>query len=348
MNTYFAGAPGMESRERGWQRLIKHRLLSFWNIVNDEFSVPFAFKLIKSKMNIVDKRVDLFLDSGAYSAETQGVKIDIQEYIKFIKENENVIEIYANLDVIGDAKGTFRNHKIMEEAGLNPLPVFHAGEDEKYLKYYLDHYEYLCLGGMVGSSTGALTHWLDRTFPMTCDEHGMPKIKVHGFGLTSLTLMMRYPWYSVDSTSWVLTGRLGSIFIPRWKGDKWIYDENSWKIAVSNKSPGMKETGKHISTCTKGEQEIFMRYITEKGYKLGSSRFEYVSPTHEPTENERWAERKEKNQTKRLIELIDVVGLSNRYQLRDEMNIIYFLDLEKEMTPWPWPFKQQSAEGFGL
>ena len=80
-----------------------------------------------NKMN----KVDLFLDSGAFSAMTQGVKIDIYEYIDFIKEHEDVLEVYANLDVIGSAEGTWKNQMIMEEAGLKPLPVFHYGEDEK-------------------------------------------------------------------------------------------------------------------------------------------------------------------------------------------------------------------------
>jgi hypothetical protein len=49
MKIYFAGAPGQESRERKWQRTIKKRLLSFYNILQDEFSVPYAFDLIKNK-----------------------------------------------------------------------------------------------------------------------------------------------------------------------------------------------------------------------------------------------------------------------------------------------------------
>lgn len=39
--------------------------------------------------------VNLFLDSGAYSAYTKGVNIDIQEYISFIKSNIKYISVYA-------------------------------------------------------------------------------------------------------------------------------------------------------------------------------------------------------------------------------------------------------------
>ena len=48
-----------------------------------------------------NNKVELFLDSGAFSAFTQKVTIDIQEYIAFIKEHEDIIDVYANLDVIG-------------------------------------------------------------------------------------------------------------------------------------------------------------------------------------------------------------------------------------------------------
>lgn len=37
-------------------------------------------------------------------------------------------------------------------------------------------------------------------------------------------------------------------------------------------------------------------------------------------------------------------GVSNKYQLRDEMNILYFIDLEKSMPAWPWTFKKEEKK----
>ena len=294
-------------------------------------------------MKRTKNKVNLFLDSGAYSALTQGVSIDIQEYIQFVKEHEDVLEIYANLDVIGDAEGTWKNQMIMEEAGLNPLPVFHYGEDIKWLKKYLERgHEYISLGGLVGGSNSALVSWLDPIWgEHLTDAEGMPLVKVHGFGLTSLRLMLRYPWYSVDSTSWVVTGRLGSIYVPRYRQGQWIYDEDSWKVAVSNQSPSNKEAGKHINTLRKKEREIILDYIHDKGYVLGRSEFKVVSDTHTLNENEKWAQKKKTVKGgKRLLEIIHEPGISNQYKLRDEMNILYFLDLEDSMQKWPWAFKK--------
>src|SRR5690606_18275566 len=203
--------------------------------------------------------VDTFLDSGAFSAWTKGMEIDIQKYIEFIKQNQDVITVYANLDVISpdrfsmgtkeSAEKTLRNQKNMEEADLSPLPVFHIGEPFEYLEYYVNHYDYIGLGGMVGKSKQTLSPWLDVVFgKYVCDERGYPKVKVHGFGLTSVTLMVKYPWYSVDSTTWTVNARLGKVFVPRLIEGKWVYDEKFWIISISARSPEKKEAGKHFDT----------------------------------------------------------------------------------------------------
>ena len=49
MKIYLAGTPGTEIREREWQEIINNRLLSYWDISQNQFSVPFAFNLIKEK-----------------------------------------------------------------------------------------------------------------------------------------------------------------------------------------------------------------------------------------------------------------------------------------------------------
>lgn len=344
MLIYLAGSAGLKERDKRWINLMLHKLSSYFEWYKSK-EIPYPFHIIKEKMVQQNKKVNLFLDSGAFSAYTQGIEIDIQEYIKFIQTHINLIEVYANLDKIHltdknlSASQTWQNQMVMEKAGLKPLPVFHYGEDEKWLKRYIGRgYEYIALGGMVKTSN--LISWLDHIWKTyLTDSSGIPIIKVHGFGLTSHLLMFRYPWYSVDSTSWVVTGRLGSIYIPRYRKGQWVYNENSWKISVSNQSPNLKDAGQHITTLTSVEKDLFLRYIHEKGYKLGKSTFRKESQSYKLQENEKWAEKKSKDKGEsRLVETIVEDGISNRYQLRDEMNIIYFLDLEKSMPKWPWPF----------
>jgi len=49
MKIYLAGTPGIESREKEWQRLLSNRLLSYWDIQENQFGVPYAFQLIRWK-----------------------------------------------------------------------------------------------------------------------------------------------------------------------------------------------------------------------------------------------------------------------------------------------------------
>jgi len=256
-------------------------------------------------------KISLFLDSGAFSAWSKGIEININDYIHFIKEHEQYIDVYANLDSIGNPEKTLQNQKVMEEAGLSPLPCFHYGEDIKYLKYYLRYYQYIALGGMVPISNTPLVKWLDNLFiSHICNQDGSPKVKVHGFGLTSVQLMIRYPWYSVDSTSWVLTGRFGAVYVPKMKNGNYDYLQIPYKVIVSDKSPSQKQEGKHINTFSGGEKRKVLEYFEEKGYCLE--------------------------------------GLSSEYKKRDELNIIYFLDLEKALPEWPWAFKVKKAGNLGL
>lgn len=295
------------------------------------------------------QKVVLFLDSGAFSAKTQGIEINLDEYIAFVKEHLPYLSVYANLDVIGDPEATLQNQKKMEAAGLKPLPCFHYGEPIKYLQYYLSRYDYIAFGGMVSPANTSLMPWLDEMFSSyICGSDGIPKVKVHGFGLTSLRLMKRYPWYSVDSTSWVVTGRMGSVYVPRFRSGDWDYSQDSWKVAVSTRSPSKKEAGQHIDTFSASEQEVIKQYFKYKGYQLGCSEFRIESDDYQLKDGERW-NGKVLVGGKREVERIVEPGLCNDYMLRDELNIIYFLDLEKSLPQWPWSFRlSESAKGFGL
>lgn len=280
--------------------------------------------------------LNIFLDSGAFSAWSKGVKIDIMDYIKFIKENKKYISVYSVLDSIGDAKSTLRNQRIMERNGLKPLPCFHYGEDVSYLKMYLKKYNYISLGGMVPVSSKDLVVWLDRIFSKhICGPDGMPKVKVHGFGMSSLRLMKRYPWYSVDSTSWVLASRFGVVFVPKKKEGKYDYMVDPYKVSISNRKP--IEGSVHIDSFSSSKKREILRYCKKKGFALGKSKFKKVREDYKLKEKERW-HGKAKN-GKREVEVVLEEGLSNAYTHRDRLNIAYFVDLEGKLPKWPWPFK---------
>lgn len=212
-------------------------------------------------------KVKVFLDSGAFSAFTKGIEVDIEAYCRYIHENADIIEVASVLDGIGDPQLTWENQVRMERLGTRPLPCFHYGEDERYLEYYVAHYDYITLGGMVPISTPQLRLWLDRLWERyLTDGAGRPRVRVHGFGLTTLSLMERYPWYSVDSSSWVQIAATGNILIP----GKGI-------IAVSSTSPAAKQAGRHVDNIPELQQLGCHSEITRRGFEVERIKQEYLA-----------------------------------------------------------------------
>lgn len=286
-------------------------------------------KVNKEMKKRKNEPISLFIDSGAFSAFTQKISIDITEYIKFLKDNQHVIDIYANLDVIGDAEATYQNQLIMEKAGLTPIPTFHMNEDFKYLELYINKYNYIALGGMAKvnrSNKTILYKWLDKCFSLICDEQGYPKVKVHGFAATSISIMVRYPWYSVDSTSWILASRYGIIYIP-----KENILSNVYKIGISNQSPMKEIKGRHFSNLSPQLRDKILSKIEEKGYQVGKSHFKEVSIDYKLEKNEINAGKTAKG---KRIEIIEELGLSNNYKERDKWNVQYFRELQDSFPPY--------------
>lgn len=140
----------------------------------------------------------IMLDSGAYTAWKKGLEINIDEYIDFIKANN--IGKYIALDVVGDPITSHINLKYMESKGLHPIPVFHLGSDIEFLRQLVERekYPYICLGGTVGSSKAIRDNFFSECFST------FPKTRFHALGMTDTSLMAKYPWSSIDSTSWLM------------------------------------------------------------------------------------------------------------------------------------------------
>lgn len=173
-----------------------------------------SFFTIGRKELKIDKEYvkSLFIDSGAYSAWSQKKSINLDNYINYIKRNKDKIDYYANLDEIYNPEKSAQNLAKMESEGLNPIPVYHYGERFKIFEEMCKKYNLIALGGMVPISTKDLIPWLDDIFSYICDKEGNSIKKLHGFGMTTLELMKKYPWFSVDSISPIITAAMGGIF----------------------------------------------------------------------------------------------------------------------------------------
>jgi hypothetical protein len=227
MIKYFAGGCISDIRPIESMRY-KNILVSYFYYIKGGF----RDYLMKNKY----KYDSFFMDSGAFSFDNSGKNIDIDDYMKILKEDG--IENYSVLDVIGNPQATLSNYNYMVKAGFNPVPCFHINTDIKYLYYYLENCEKLAIGGMVMSRNKESN--LDEIFRLILLIN--PKIKVHGFGVSGLDICLKYPWHSVDSSSFLAIGKFARA--NKWTGSKFeVFDtfdllENQFSMKIEDKSVG--------------------------------------------------------------------------------------------------------------
>lgn len=277
MNLYNAGiyTSGFSYHSTLWGRLTENE--KYQRRYAGERNILESFHYIGKQRSVDMLRRDghkVFLDSGAFSMWSLGAKVDIAAYCDYIKRNDDIIRkedgvlMASVMDAIGDAEGTLKNQNAMETMGVRPLPCFHFGEDPKYLEYYIANYEYITLGGMVAQESWQLKLWLDEIWDKyLTDSSGRPKVRVHGFGLTSPELMRRYPWFSVDSSSWVQQAKVGMLLLlPEARG-----------IDVSEQSPRRKISGQHITTFTPPLRDALFQRFAAEGVDMQRAQTTYLA-----------------------------------------------------------------------
>ena len=237
-----------------------------------------SFLYLKARIDMITPAdFRFFLDSGAFSAWSRGTAIDIDEYCAFIRANIELIEVYACLDAIPGVPGrsatareridaaetSWANYLYMVGEGLDPLPVFHYGEDFKYLERILDYgCDYVGIGGLVGIPSAMRRAWLDRVFIRITDDAGLPVVKTHGFGMTSVPLIFRYPWYSVDSTTWIKITANGAVYLPAVDAaGEFVFDQVPMMVTVSTRNPKQAAGGKASNTMSPAMREILDRWL---------------------------------------------------------------------------------------
>jgi len=220
----------------------------------------------------------LFIDSGAFSMWTRGVKINVDSYIDWLNERMDYIDLYGQVDAIpGDrnsgkpatmeevqraAQDTWENYLYMRPKMKKPeglLYTFHVGEPIKFLKQALEwtdengkHIPYIALGGMVGKSEIIRRNFLNMCFKVIKNSSN-PNVKVHAFGMTSKTLLQEFPITSADSTSWIMTAATGGIMT------------DVGTITVSDKQ---KHLPTHYSHLPQKFRDEFDKEIAEFGFTL--------------------------------------------------------------------------------
>jgi len=218
-------------------------------------------------------RLPLAIDSGAYSlymrhgaqkdehgkltrtiasadhsyASTPEFMRYFEDYMAFLKVHGKRLVYCVALDVIGNPERTWELYQEMRRQGLDVLPVVHFGENMKYLKRYMGETDYIGVGGLVKAGSGSGGQKFQRDVWKTIsDEKGRPLVKIHAFGMASISRLMMYPYYSVDSTTAFTWSRYGCMMMPVLSNRKgWEYAKgNPHIIAIS---PGRSKAAGHAN-----------------------------------------------------------------------------------------------------
>jgi len=226
----------------------------------------------------------------------------MDQYVAFVKKYQKAIDLCASVDVLPfrnpgrppagmDSHSlSYRNLKYLEKAGIKPVPVVHLGADINiwFRRYVEEGYQTIGLGGLVGSLAKPFCkHWVDRCFDFICKK-GKPRVRLHGFGVTSHEYLLRYPWWSVDSTTWTKKGAFGQILMPRYRRGNWIFTQddlvnaglsadnwpkhcNPWNVFMSEEHPTKgQENSMHFLSMKLKEQQLVKEWLRYLAIPLGT------------------------------------------------------------------------------
>lgn len=180
----------------------------FWT--NNALTTYFTLKDKPDQLKSFAERFkfkNYFLDSWAYWARTRWKTLDVIKYWEYLKSNLKYLDLYANLDDKNSEEKTMSNLKYLESIWLKPLPVWHVnGWNYDLLRQLLDKYDYIAIWWITGDRDNNANNFkkiFKLAFGYWRNSSWNYIKKYHWFWVTDVNVLIDYPWYSVDSTSWL-------------------------------------------------------------------------------------------------------------------------------------------------
>lgn len=257
--------------------------------IDQLFSVYLERKLIintiQYKKEHPEYTAKIMVDSGAFSFYQQSKKKghiltdeEIYEYtdsyIEFLNEYGQDIEVFVGVDSVPDpdnvnpdyARKTWENYLYMYDR-LKPeirhklIPVFHFGEDFKWLKNMLEyvhadgtHLNYIGLAISLEGTTKVRINWANACRKMI-EESSNPNVKTHAFGVGVKSVLDHINVTSTDATSWVKRAAYGMISID----DKTVYVSDIQEEKLS---------GNHYGERSTAHKEAIEELIRSRGFTI--------------------------------------------------------------------------------
>jgi len=228
---YFAGAWAGKCNEEESRLGIKNKLVSY--LYPDQLESWYAV----SK----GKEGNIIIDSGAFSAWTRGLEIDLGKYAEYCHEmiykgeqdgkavkvvnidvipgrkgnssSLNKVRSEANQNLIEDAaKEGYKNLKRLIGKGLTPIHVFHQGERWEWLHKMVELTDYIGISPANDLSVTSRKAWMASVFEYM-EKHNI-KVDTHGFAVWMPSILKSLPFTSCDAVTWRVLAAWGGIYYP--------------------------------------------------------------------------------------------------------------------------------------
>lgn len=163
----------------------------------------------------------IFIDSGAH---TFFQKIDeyrqkdekfwdkyLTKYTEFVKENKDFLFACANLDIEAIVgidtvdKWNDKYFNLVEESGVDVCYIWHSERGETGWEEYAKKHSYIGLS-MANDKEATVQRLMKRI--KVAEKYNT---RVHGMALTKTEILVRVPFFSADSTTWLVGQQYGEL-----------------------------------------------------------------------------------------------------------------------------------------
>lgn len=166
--------------------------------------------------SVINKYRSFLLDSGAFTylnkktGDVDWLKY-IEQYADFIKKYNVDLFFELDIDSVIGLPAVERLRDILEaRCNKKCIPVWHKSRGLDYWKMLTQKYDYVAIGGIVTKEIKPSEYDVFLSLLAIANSNNC---KVHALGFTNLIGLKKYPFYSVDSTSWLSGNRFGSVYL---------------------------------------------------------------------------------------------------------------------------------------
>lgn len=229
----------------------------------------------------------MFIDSGAYSEHSQGIKIDVDEYIEYVNGLDDKISAIAQVDHIpGVFKQAKKPEDYEESARLSwdnflymypklkspekLIAVFHQGESFDHLRNMLEWRDpngnplhYIGISPSNDRSVADKDIYLRDVYDFIAKSSN-PGVHTHLFGYTSIPGLSKFPWFSCDSVSHRLRAAYNKMFVGYMKNS----NGGDGDVISFSKTRNAKDKASQcfLDICDEKSLETFKEFL--KGYGI--------------------------------------------------------------------------------